>query len=196
MKKLGCPSKINYKFITSLEYDTSDFIDFQLHQRVFGIIGIFNGELDSLKAEEIMAETKDKFSYEVTLSILVVEDDKIEEKMKQFTVSVIENMSKLLSELSQRPNIPSPCGIEEYSGTASRSSTSKIKMKLDGRVQKLLADLHLLTGFYSEAVACYVSAVEDAKVANDCVWSAAAQEGFNMALCLQNEVNNIKKVCN
>ena len=65
-----------------------------------------------------------------------------------------------------------------------------MRMKLSGRVQKLLADLHLLTGSFSDAVACYVSATEDAKAANDAIWNAAAQEGFNLALCLQNEVRH------
>lgn len=188
---MGGPSRINYNFITSIDSNTTDFADFQLHQRVFGIIGVAFGELETEKAEGMITEMKAKFPYDMSSSVLIFGDETVsfKTKMSQFTVSVIETMSELFSELNQRPAIPSPCGIEDYSGTSSRSSTVKTKMRLGGRVQKLLADLHLLTGFYSEAVAGYVSAVEDAKVANDAIWSAAAQEGFNIALCLQNEVH-------
>lgn len=186
----------------------SDFIDFQLHQRVFGILGLIHGpsidEIEIAKTEETVKELKGKFSYEIVSNILVFDSnekkfdeniatiscqEELNEEMNKFTVSIMERMSELYSDINQRPDLPSPCGIEDYSGTASRSSSSRSRMRLSGRVQKLLADLHLLTGAYSEAVACYVSATEDAKAANDLIWSAAAQEGFNTALCLQNEVN-------
>ena len=186
----------------------NDFINFQLHQRVFGILGLIHGpfidETEIVTAEKVLKELKEKFSYEIVSNILVFEsnekkfDEKIiaissqeelKEAMNTFTVSIMEKMSELFSDINERPDIPSPCGIEDYSGTASRSSSAKSRMRLSGRVQKLLADFHLLTGAYSEAVACYVSATEDAKASNDLIWSAAAQEGFNTALCLQNEVN-------
>lgn len=185
----------------------NDFIDFQLHQRVFGVLGLIHGpsikEEEIAKANGIIKEFKEKFSYEIASSILVFESteelnaknivkisnkEDLKMEVDKFTVSILENMSDLFADINQRPAIPSPCGIENYSGTASRSSTSKTKMRLSGRVQKLLADLHILTGAYSDAVACYVSATEDAKAANDSIWNAAAQEGFNTALCLQNEV--------
>ena len=179
----------------------NDFINFQLHQRVFGILGLIHGpsidETEIVKAENVLKELKEKFSYEVVSNILVFDEkimaissqEELKEEMNKFTVSIMEKMSELFSDINERPDIPSPCGIEDYSGTASRSSSSKSRMRLSGRVQKLLADFHLLTGAYSEAVACYVSATEDAKASNDLIWSAAAQEGFNTALCLQNEVN-------
>ena len=158
-----------------------------------------------------MKDLKGKFSYEITSKVLLLDSDDIsplnysieknknisiiskeddlKEEIDKLTISIIENMSELFQDINQRTELPSPCGIEDYSGTTSRSSSaSKYKMRLSGRVQKLLADLHLLTGAYSEAVACYVSASEDAKAVNDSIWSAAAQEGFNTALCLQNEV--------
>lgn len=186
----------------------NDFINFQLHQRVFGILGLIHGpsieEAEISKAEEVVKELKEKLSYEIVLNVFVFEPNKekkfgekvvvisskedLKEEMNKFTVSILEQMSELFADINQRPDIPTPCGIEDYSGTASRSSTSKGKMRLSGRIQKLLADLHLLSGAFSEAVAYYVSATEDAKAANDFIWSAAAQEGFNTALCLQNEV--------
>jgi hypothetical protein len=210
MKKLGANGNINYNFVTSIDSSTSDFINFQLHQRVFGILGLIHGpstdEAEIAKAGEVFKELKAKFGYEVVSNVFVFEPieqkneanvviisskDVLKMEMNNFTISIMETMSELFVDIHQRPDIPSPCGIEDYSGTASRSSSSKGKMRLSGRIQKLLADLHLLTGAYSEAVACYVSATEDAKAANDLIWSAAAQEGFNTALCLQNEVNQI-----
>lgn len=190
LKKLGGPGKLNYHFITSIDSNTSDFVDFQLHQRVFGIIGLANGEIETEKGEKILKECKEKFPYNIVSSIFVFNTTimDLNSKMSQFATKILENMSDLMLDMNQRPAIPSPCGIEDYSGTASRSSTAKTKMRLGGRLQKLLADLHLLTGYYSEAVTGYVSAAEDAKIANDSIWSAASQEGFNIALCLQNEV--------
>ena len=212
MKKLGGNGNVQYKFISSIDPNSKDFIDFQLHQRIFGIIGLIHGEgIDPETAksiEEVMKKLKENTQYEVSHDIFCVKPREgkgisienaviinneidLKENIEKFTFKIIENMSNLCKEINQRPSIPSPCGIEDYSGTASRSSTStgnKLKMRLGGRVQKLLADLHLLTGSFSDAVAYYVSAAEDAKAANDSIWNAAAQEGFNVALCLQNEV--------
>ena len=207
LKKLGAAGTINYNFVTSIDSNMSDFINFQVHQRVFGILGLIHGpsmdETEITKADDALKELKEKFPHEIVSNIFVFEpaECQINEKvatissredlkleMQKFTISILEEMSELFSEINQKPDLPSPCGIEDYSGTASRASTSKNRMRLSGRVQKLLADLHLLTGAYSEAVACYVSAAEDAKAVNDSIWSAAAQEGFNTALCLQNEV--------
>lgn len=208
LKKLGTQGKINYNFITSIDSNMNDFINFQLHQRIFGILGLIHGpsieEAEISKADEVVKELKEKFSYEIVSNVFIFESNEekkfdenvvvlssiedLKEEMNTFTVSILEQMSELFADINQRLDIPSPCGIEDYSGTASRSSTSKGKMRLSGRIQKLLADLHLLTGAFSEAVTCYVSATEDAKAANDLIWSAAAQEGFNTALCLQNEV--------
>lgn len=198
---------MNYNFITSIDSSMNDFINFQLHQRVFGILGLIHGpsldEDEIVKTNGIIKELKEKFSYDVVSNVLIFEPKmkQVDEKvitvsstddlcneMNNFTVSIMESMSELYADINQRPDIPSPCGIEDYSGTASRASTLKTKMRLSGRVQKLLADFHLLTGAYSEAVACYVSATEDSKTVNDTIWNAAAQEGFNTALCLQNEV--------
>ena len=214
---------LNFNFITTIDTNTKDFIDFQLHYRIFGIIGLIYGP--SIKEEEFkkikntLNEIKAKLFYEIPSKIFIFVDtnkepaesgsdengnvseipsdsidivkvaDKSDLKIQfeNLSASIVETMSELYKELSQRPALPSPCGIEDYSGTASRSS-SKAKMKLSGRLQKLQADLHLLTGSYSEAVTCYVSANEEAKAAGDVIWSAAAQEGFNISLCLQNEV--------
>ena len=213
MKKLGGSGCINYNFITSIDPNSKDFIDFQLHQRIFGVIGLIHGEgIDKIaveSGEEAIKKLKENIQNDVSTEIFCIEPVKetsaheniliinnetdLKNGIDKMTIKIMEIMSNLLKEIHQRPSISSPCGIEDYSGTASRSSTStgpKMRMKLSGRVQKLLADLHLLTGSFSDAVACYVSATEDAKAANDAIWNAAAQEGFNLALCLQNEVRH------
>ena len=205
LRKLGRVGYLNYNFLTSVDSALNDFIDFQLHQRVFGVFGIVNGRSNKKskkEIDEILNGLKDKFSYDVLSEVLIFDpidspqlegfnhittDDDLKQVVKNCTLKIIENMSELLSIINQRPAIPSPCGIEDYSGTTSRASSSKTRMRLSGRAQKLSADLHLLTGSYSEAVACYVSATVDARVSNDTIWSAASQEGFNTALCLQNE---------
>lgn len=203
MKKLNGVGCINYNFITSIDPNSEDFIDFQLHQRIFGVIGLlYGGEIEAeTTAEEVLKKSLKNIPNEVSTAIFCVEpkagglenvlminnEADLKEGIRSFTLKIMESMSDLFKEIHQRPSITSPCGIEDYSGTASRSSTST-KMRQSGRVQKLLADLHLLTGSFSDAVACYVSAAEDAKAANDSIWNAAAQEGFNLALCLQNEV--------
>lgn len=202
LKKLGSGGTITYNFITSIDPNSNDFIDFQLHQRIFGVLGIIHGPSHKKTKEEIdevMQRLKDDFKYEIATEVFVFDSNELkyyknvtkqedfQKEMNHFASRIVFNMSELFNDINQRPAIHSPCGIEDYSGTASRSSSSKTKMRLSGRVQKLLADLHLLTGSFSEAVAGYVSASEDARIANDSIWSAAAQEGFNTALCLQNE---------
>lgn len=107
--------------------------------------------------------------------------------MRDFVVSVVGAIDEAAFDTQQRPTVPSPCGIEDP--VTGSKSTGKSKMRVGGRIQKLLADLHLMTGSYSEAVTSYASASEDAKSAGDVLWNAAAQEGFNVALCLQNEVS-------
>ncbi len=110
----------------------NDFIDFQHHQRVFGILGLIHGpsikEAEIVKANGIMNEFKDKFSYDVVSSILVFEPtEKINDEnivqisnkgdlkvaMDKLTVSIVENMSDLFADINQRPALPSPCGIED-----------------------------------------------------------------------------------
>lgn len=195
MKKIGGSGCIHYNFITLIDPNSKDFIDFQLHQRIFGIIGFIHDSDNENTGSESLLKLKENIPYEVSHEIFHIDSSMdLKENLKMFTLKVIETMSNLFKDINQRPSIPSPCGIEDYSGTASRSSTStstKLRMRMSGRIQKLLADLHLLTGSFSDAVACYVSAAEDAKQANDSIWSAASQEGFNLALCLQNEVRKM-----
>lgn len=206
--------------MTSIDPVSSDFINFQLHHRIFGIIGLvhlpsidssikeedyfetFNNQLDSFKGQFSYPISTEIFAFEPQTGILIpeglitIKEDSLVQSLfcqiEKFSVSIVKMMSDLYADLSQRSSLPSPCGIEDFSGTASRQST-KEKMRLGGRLQKIEADMHLLTGSYSEAVACYVAASEDAKVGNDLIWGAAAQEGFFTALCLQNEVQILSK---
>jgi hypothetical protein len=186
IKKLGGSGCLNFEFITSFDSSLKDFIDFQLHQRVYGLILVTNN--DNEITDDSLKVFKDKFPYEIVIKPLrsSSNEELINDELKDLAKTIIHSMSELYADLSVRPALPSPCGIEEYSGTSSVSYKSK--MRLSGRVQKLQADFHTLTGCYSDAVACYVSANEDAKAVGDSVWSAAAQEGFHVALCLQNEV--------
>ena len=202
---------MNLSIYSEIDAIADDFIDFQLHFRTFAVIGLVSAsELSAAGIELLLVKYNavlERFSYPVCARIFVID---CEERISSLTApfvsipmndivgtlevqfasigsEIVTGMLNLLDSLSSRPALPSPCGIEDFSGTASRPST-RTKMKVSSRLQKLTADLHVLTGKFSEAVACYAIAAEDAKSANDLIWQTAALEGFQIAICLQNEV--------
>lgn len=100
-------------------------------------------------------------------------------KLFAFLNGAIENYSRAVT-------IPSPHDLDDKPATGSSASrSSKALPNFKARAQKLIADAHLLTGSYGEAVASYASVVEETKQANDGLWNLAAQEGFYMAHALQ-----------
>ncbi len=198
--------------MTEIDPVADDFIDFQLHYRTFAVIGLVPASELSRGIEPLLVKYNsvlERFSYPVCARIFVIDcEDRISSLTTPFVSvplndisgtldfqfasigsEIVSEMVNLLESLSTRPALPSPCGIEDFSGTASRPSI-RSKMKISSRLQKLTADLHILTGKFSEAVASFAIAAEDAKSANDLIWQTAALEGFQIAVCLQNEVES------
>jgi hypothetical protein len=204
-------SQLNLLFSSEINSVSGDFVDFQLHFRTFAVIGLVSASEISRGIESLLVKYNsvlERFPYPVCARIFVID---CEERISSLTApfvsipmndisgtldvqfasigsEIVSGMINLLDSLSARPSLPSPCGIEDFSGTASRPAT-RTKMKISSRLQKLTADLHILTGKFSEAVACYAMAAEDAKSVNDLVWQTGALEGFQIAICLQNEVS-------
>jgi hypothetical protein len=115
---------------------------------------------------------------------------------QDMAVHVTSIFDEIHSDSLSAPSIPSPFGLDELgsnfaSGSSSKASSAhagKVKIRTSARAQKLLGDLHLLTGSFSEAVACFATAAEDSRGAGDSLWNAAAQEGFYIAHTLQQTV--------
>lgn len=210
--KHGVVSQLNLTFVSEIDPIANDFIDFQLYFRTFAVIGLvaateLNDGLEALLVK--FNSVLEQFSYPVCARIFILDCD---ESIASLTVpfaaipmkdisgtldaqfaaigsDIVSVMTNLHDSLSARSVLPSPCGIEDFAGTGSRPS-GRSRMKVSSRLQKLTADLHVLTGMYSEAVACYAIAAEDAKSSNDLIWQTAALEGFQIAICLQNEVRD------
>jgi hypothetical protein len=61
-------------------------------------------------------------------------------------------------------------------------NSERTKKRTPARIQKLLGDLYLLAGCLDLAIACFVTAMEGAKLNNDYQWQASALEGY---ICAQ-----------
>lgn len=184
-----------------------DFTEFSLYYRTFAVIGLVMAEgLDFEANLEQFKKVTESISNPVCIRIFVLDceermempapfvpisidsiSEALESQFEQISSEIVNNMIDMIADFGAQPTISSPCGIEDLSGTASKPST-KVRMRPSSRLQKLTADLLVLTGAFSEAVASYAITIEDSKAANDLIWNTAALEGFQIALCLQNEV--------
>ncbi len=64
----------------------------------------------------------------------------------------------------------------------------RARLKVQGRISKLVGDLHLLSGSFATAMSTLVQAVDETRSSNDYLWSAAAQESLQVAIVGNNEV--------
>lgn len=204
---------IHYKFMEEQDPMSHDFTEFTLYYRTFAVIGLVMAESLDFEANlEQFRRVTESINYPVCTRIFVLDceerkempapfvpitidsiSEALEAQFEQINTEIVNKMVDMIADFGAQPTIPSPCGIEDLSGTASRPST-KVRMRPSSRLQKLTADLLVLTGAFSEAVASYAITIEDSKAANDLIWNTAALEGFQIALCLQNEVIDIKNI--
>lgn len=102
--------------------------------------------------------------------------------LNDFVVSLLKQFDVLSQEIGSMEKIESP---RKYDESLPRESQSRLHLRYAGRKLKLLGDLQLMAGAFSEAVASYAGASEETKAINDYLWNAGAQEGLQIALCLQ-----------
>lgn len=204
---------IHYKFMEEQDPIAHDFTEFTMYYRTYAVIGLVMAEnLDYEQTLEQFNKITSNVNYHVCRRIFVLDceakkelpvpfvsisidsiSEALETQFDQMSAEIVNNIIEMIADFGAQPAIPSPCGIEDLSGTASRPST-KVRMRPSSRLQKLTADFLVLTGALSEAVASYAIAIEDAKSSNDLIWHTAALEGFQIALCLQNEVITKKNI--
>lgn len=103
--------------------------------------------------------------------------------MNDLVVSILRRFDSIAEEIGSMERIESP---RKYDESLPKDIQARLHLRYAGRKLKLLGDLHLLAGTYTEAVSSFVSASEETKAINDHFWNAGAQEGLQIALCLQN----------
>jgi hypothetical protein len=103
--------------------------------------------------------------------------------MNDLAVSILRRFDSIAEEIGSMERIESP---RKYDESLPKDLKARLHLRYAGRKLKLLGDLYLLAGTYSEAVSNFAAASEETKAINDHFWNAGAQEGLQIALCLQN----------
>lgn len=89
----------------------------------------------------------------------------------------------LTSPFNRAASAGSPAASKESKDSlgVARYTTAPLTGIAGGRLLKLLGDMYLLTGKYSDAIKCYDEGAEKARTVGDVLWEALAREGRAVA---------------